>query len=736
MAPRNATLPLTALLLLVPLTGVTVTGADAPFPSGAIDLDVDADRDGLIHPDRDETGEASASVAAGALYQVNLDDDDADGLPDGLLLAEDGTPAALDGRVNGERDLADLAPVHLRASAADLLALRLSAELDDLRAVQLFAWPEAGTPAAWGGPQETRTTLDILPLLQEGRLELGLEGLFFAWDQPGAHGLFPDGFDGVVRFTATALHADGAVSTDTVALRVAPLLVTPATQEAKVVFERRGLLLGTDALTDGNDWVRDHATFGSTGAPGLDPMDVVLRLPYARPELPQWPTDLLGPDVGWYLLADELGGAGGDHGGNLLALPPTDGAPLGRILVGSTMSDALYGFFVDQGAQAPFPKETVDTSWLAVGHLDERVNVLPDPDAPDGWRLVVARPATAAELEVQTDAATETAPFLESIVRPFLEGTLPVGDDCVRYEVQRRAAPPNPSPPTHDDAGDGGPDACGARASGVRWMTPLEEVPGRWAMDVGHRAGIEGRLLDADAASLGTRLFDGKRLMVDGREGRFLVETEGRADVGAREGRASDGARFDHRFAVGGRATDTEDPAFLGSSRFGVRALDNHVSCDLAEAQGRRAIPCQRATPGIATPALDDLRRSVGQRAAGLLYDLGLGGGDVTTAQYAGGPLDGLAERLGALTGADVVEVPVHWEESPRGAVAALPSAVNFVHVDGVTHVPTLEAGSALDDEARGAFGETVRFVPNDRLHAAGGELHCATNVWRIGLAS
>lgn len=84
-------------------------------------------------------------------------------------------------------------------------------------------------------------------------------------------------------------------------------------------------------------------------------------------------------------------GPGYDPTGNFEPTPPTPGAPLGKLLVGDAPA-AWTTFLAAQGKQ---PVVRVDTSKLAVGHVDELVAVIP---TRTGWVLGVADPGGALAL--------------------------------------------------------------------------------------------------------------------------------------------------------------------------------------------------------------------------------------------------------------------------------------------------------------------------------------------------
>src|SRR5262249_42259835 len=133
----------------------------------------------------------------------------------------------------------------------------------------------------------------------------------------------------------------------------------------------------------GNKWFQDHVEIGFTQYPGGPRYHDVFQLPYFETAAqPRWPLrQMIGPFVGAFQLGRDLGNdAGplpaaargpwksGSYGGNLEVVPPTTDFPLGRLVVGDTMTDKLYKFLQSQEVQTPF---TVPTKWLDIGHVDE-----------------------------------------------------------------------------------------------------------------------------------------------------------------------------------------------------------------------------------------------------------------------------------------------------------------------------------------------------------------------------
>lgn len=100
-----------------------------------------------------------------------------------------------------------------------------------------------------------------------------------------------------------------------------------------------------------------------------------------------------------------------DSFGNLEVSPPVtvDGVeyPLGRIYYGDFErfgpTEDLSAFLADQQVQKPFQ---IDTSWLCVGHVDEFVTFVPDPEAPKGFRMIYGDATVGMQLLDDMDPST------------------------------------------------------------------------------------------------------------------------------------------------------------------------------------------------------------------------------------------------------------------------------------------------------------------------------------------
>lgn len=113
-----------------------------------------------------------------------------------------------------------------------------------------------------------------------------------------------------------------------------------------------------------------------------------------------------------------------NYGGNLEVTPPVPGAPLGKLLVGSTHrmdSDLLY-FLASQSEQ---PLINIDTSWLDVAHVDEIVTFVSDAINRNNRAAFYASPQIASEiLEVAYDLYKQGLPqgHPGDMDRPFRTG--------------------------------------------------------------------------------------------------------------------------------------------------------------------------------------------------------------------------------------------------------------------------------------------------------------------------
>jgi hypothetical protein len=126
-----------------------------------------------------------------------------------------------------------------------------------------------------------------------------------------------------------------------------------------------------------------------------------------------------------------------NYGGNIEVSPPTDTAPLGKIIIGnsrdednnSEMDPSLIGFLAMQRVQ---PLVEIDVSWLQVGHVDEIVSFAAYPDASNTFPVVVASPQKAMQILeeaflLNTGHLSDLNPDKELYGRPLTTGDSNMG---------------------------------------------------------------------------------------------------------------------------------------------------------------------------------------------------------------------------------------------------------------------------------------------------------------------
>lgn len=105
-----------------------------------------------------------------------------------------------------------------------------------------------------------------------------------------------------------------------------------------------------------------------------------------------------------------------DYGGNLEVSPPVtvNGVeyPLGRIYYGAGPSEVVKNFLHGTEVQKPI---VMDVSWLCVGHADEVVTFLPDPKAPQGFRMFVTDTTKGVEMIRGMDADLQLTRYPKKI---------------------------------------------------------------------------------------------------------------------------------------------------------------------------------------------------------------------------------------------------------------------------------------------------------------------------------
>jgi len=402
------------LLLVSPGCDDSTEGSEADA-GPVVYLLVDTNRDGVLSTD-DDPGKGAWSAERGAVFLANIDDDD-----------EDGDDDASDDDVDGEADELDLARVEITPWLEAPEGAHGTLEIDEAAGDRIRMFRQDGT--AWS-EVEAPIALDAAALL--AGTAFAIEGLGMMED---------DEWDGRVTLTLTVHEAAAKAGEKPVApilvqsavLRQAPMVIPWNTAPTLRVFVSDinsfagAPLIGAidnatadvdiesfiiDALDPDyvfpDQWTQDFFEIGASYLPsegGLHRMGVGIRLKPPQGSGFFVDKEIYGPDyAAIYPFPNSydpfLDGSSLDYGGNLEVVPPHDGYPVGRLLVGSTPArhadPTFFAMLEAQYAQGPVLEP--DTEWLIVGHIDEVVSFVADPSSPRGWRALLQAPREAWDL--------------------------------------------------------------------------------------------------------------------------------------------------------------------------------------------------------------------------------------------------------------------------------------------------------------------------------------------------
>lgn len=415
----------------------------------AVDIDVNTDRKNGIHDDDDEGGEHKWTIHRGAFFFVNVDDDQKNSKPDSVEYDKDEKVVVQDIKINANNDANDITPIVIRAFG-DLTNKKVILKvknLNQIKAIHVFDEIAEDKVKFWGGPAETVTEMDITARVSATEDKtFGIEGLKYrlikgggATGLPAIAGLTNDMlFDGFVQFELLCKDAGTGqlLGKDEVLLKVAPYLMLPNSQPSEKVFATilpgappgpppppprnnqflkdiaGGLAAAADLVKHTGDgrWGQDQLEIGYSQTPETSArISLYIRhqhgdeAPAGLDGDPKWQrTQFLGatpvaPNIGIYrnprvgdMQAVKF--QDGQFGGNIEVTPPSPKHKLGRICVGTTISKQQERFFASQEVQPPF---TIDTKWLAVGHVDEIVSYWRWNKATTKMDVIIASPRLA-----------------------------------------------------------------------------------------------------------------------------------------------------------------------------------------------------------------------------------------------------------------------------------------------------------------------------------------------------
>jgi protein-arginine deiminase len=378
--------------------------ADKNAPRTA-DVDVDSDHDGVV-TGADEAVEDDERAG----FFGNVDDDDGDG-------ARDRDDEVLDDVDD------DTFPVIVRQARGLGSARVFIAVTPTLAAQRTRLWRDGDIVV------DGSTSRAEVDGAGDGDVEFRLEAI------TGRTG----DWDGVVTVTVTVEDGGDVVSSDVVQLRAAPVIFPDNLQAPRRLFVmdipdgidnnralmaalRQGLPDDVDLYTlDENAysydrWVQDSWEVGTQlladGDGGTREMITAMQTEryYGGEGLDAFvPGEWIGADRGFYYPSGDE--SSHNYGGNLETTPPTTQDPFGRMIYGGgtttlsgarsvdTMNEDQVSFLDAQEVQAPAVE--VSSEWLAVGHVDEIFQFVPDLSPDEGgkaFKVVIASPSFARDV--------------------------------------------------------------------------------------------------------------------------------------------------------------------------------------------------------------------------------------------------------------------------------------------------------------------------------------------------
>jgi protein-arginine deiminase len=353
-----------------------------------VDLDVDTDRDTKVDDTKDEPGEDAWTKKRGATFLNNVDDDNNENNNNDPEKA-DNRDAAIDDKA---KDGPDLAEIVIRAEVADgdKLTLEIVGVNDAKSNVRIFDEKDA--------PRLGNIATNAAPVIKD-KYDVPIAGGF-----PRTYLVealdFPTSSFKYLDLKVTLDKAGGESCSDQVRMRVAPYILLSNPEKAEVLyygefgmegklkplvtkpahakhqFKRRGVPPPPTYGSDG--WPQDEFEIGFTRY-ARTKMHVVWDLP-RNGKLDKFPEQLLlNPDTGHYVLRSATRRASADFGGNIeVSFPVKVGGKdylFGRAIVGSNIDQDIKDFLGEQEVQAPIID--LNVSWLAVGHVDEIMCIMP-----------------------------------------------------------------------------------------------------------------------------------------------------------------------------------------------------------------------------------------------------------------------------------------------------------------------------------------------------------------------
>ncbi|EUC43321.1 hypothetical protein COCMIDRAFT_38739 [Bipolaris oryzae ATCC 44560] len=395
------------------------------------DIRADTDRDGLIDliGTNDSNAKATWTADSGAIFLPNIGDTDkrcSNALLKGSAVGNDKLDRCNDASDNILRSEQFLAPLltvpmpGLPDGASGRVYIKDQVQRSNVR---IFYQPSCNSTWIY---VDGNTTFSAAAL-RKG-LVLGIDGRDVRR---------PSGWDGRALVTFDVQSSSNGTSSDSVMLRVAPVLThshldpvqqligvkgnetsTPYlnrfNQQLKAAVNDTGLEDDDDFyFFSGSDdiWAQDFMVPGFASMPGPDgpiSLRIMIRSPQdervAGRQLFEYYRDT---SIG---AVQQLGGSRDEinSGGNIETIPPYElingtSWPAGRLILGNhdKQSHALLPFFRAQETQDPL---LLDTDWLLVGHVSEFIQFVPF-DSERGWVIMVSDPKVGVNMLQQIKAS-------------------------------------------------------------------------------------------------------------------------------------------------------------------------------------------------------------------------------------------------------------------------------------------------------------------------------------------
>ncbi|OCR00216.1 protein-arginine deiminase [Oscillatoriales cyanobacterium USR001] len=348
----------------------------------------DTNRDSIVD-EQDELGREQWSLSNGALILFNNNDDDRKGIADWQ-----------DRKVNGDRDIQDLAPISLKLSEKFANSqIFITADSAAIPHINVFQKTADGWQIVNISGQE--------PLVFDRDIILGVEAKQFR----------DRNWNGTVILKATAVKNGKEIASDKIKMGVSPWILSPNTAPVKEIHvSDRGVAnsefisqikqaieptgVKIEISNDDKVWLQESQEIGYAQFPdksGIRQINVSLKQPNEKNPKPLLKRDLGSFEISQPRTLDNLN-QWVDSYGNLEVTPPLPKYPMGRVYYGNsgtaTLNPEVVDFIKNQGIQG-LPID-IDTSWLLIRNVDEIISFIPNNSGQP--LLMIVSPAAGVKM--------------------------------------------------------------------------------------------------------------------------------------------------------------------------------------------------------------------------------------------------------------------------------------------------------------------------------------------------